>query len=85
MQGIIRIADKTTYRGKVKSGSDTLIFGGIGVARKGNKVSCPGRGGRETTVVEGNADFLGNDIPVAFHDHKCGCKLITSLPQAMVG
>lgn len=87
MLGIIRIGDKTTHGGAVQSGSETMIFGSIGVARKGDKVSCPIEGHGPTTIVEGNPDYLDNGIPVAFHGHKCGCgcTLITSLPNAMVG
>lgn len=87
MQGIIRIGDKTTHGGAVLSGSATMIFGGIGVARKGDKVSCPQRGHGPTIITEGNPDYLDNGIPVAFHGHKCacGCTLISSLPDASVG
>ena len=35
MLGIIRIGDKTTHGGAVQSGSAEMIFGGIGVAPKG--------------------------------------------------
>ncbi len=44
MQGIIRIGDKTTHGGAVQSGSSAMIFCGIGVARKGDKVSCHNKG-----------------------------------------
>ncbi|WP_312226632.1 PAAR domain-containing protein [Pseudescherichia sp.] len=85
MKGIIRIGDKTTHGGAVQSGSSTMIFAGKGVARKGDSVSCPQHG--PTTISEGNPDYLDNGIPVAFQDHKCGCGclLISSLPDAVVG
>ncbi|EDU58355.1 hypothetical protein PROSTU_01527 [Providencia stuartii ATCC 25827] len=41
MQQIIRKGDKTTHGGTVLTGFDTMKFGGIGVARKGDQVSCP--------------------------------------------
>ncbi len=41
MLQIIRKGDKTTHGGSVLTASDTMKFGGIGVARKGDKVSCP--------------------------------------------
>lgn len=87
MQGIIRIGDKTTHDGSVLAGSVDMIFGGIGVARKGDKVSCPIEGHGPTSIAEGNPDYLDNGIPVAFHGHRCscGCSLITSLQDAMVG
>ncbi|WP_187433276.1 PAAR domain-containing protein, partial [Serratia marcescens] len=37
MLAIVRIGDKTTHGGTVLTGSGTMIFGGIGVARKGDK------------------------------------------------
>jgi uncharacterized Zn-binding protein involved in type VI secretion len=84
---IIRKGDKTTHGGAVLSGSGTLFFGGISVARKGDKVSCPIPGHGPTTIIEGNANYLDNGIPVAFHGHKCGCgcTLIASFIPARVG
>lgn len=41
MLQIIRKGDKTTHGGSVMTCSETMIFGGIGVARKGDRVSCP--------------------------------------------
>ncbi len=81
MKGIIRIGDKTTNGGTVTSGSQVVKFGGIGVARKGDAVSCSKHGG--TTISEGHATFYDNGIPVAFHGHRCacGCTLLSSLPN----
>ena len=39
MLQIIRKGDKTTHGGSVLTASETMKFGGIGVARKGDKVS----------------------------------------------
>lgn len=88
MLQIIRKGDKTTHGGSVLTGSDEMKFGGIGVARKGDEVSCPQQGHGPTTIIEGNPDFLDtNGIPVAFHGHKCGCgcTLISSFSAAKVG
>lgn len=87
MLPIIRKGDKTTHGGTVQTGSETMLFGGIGVARKGDKVSCPIKGHEPTTITEGNPDFLDNGVPVAFQGHKCGCgcRLKSSLPAAQVG
>ncbi|MCE0828750.1 PAAR domain-containing protein [Buttiauxella sp. A2-C2_NF] len=86
MLNIIRKGDKTTHGGSVLTGSEKMKFGGIGVARKGDKVSCPVDGHGSTTIVEGNPNYLDNGIPVAFHGHKCacGCTLISSFAQAKV-
>lgn len=40
MLQIIRKGDKTTHGGSVMTCSETMIFGGIGVARKGDRVSA---------------------------------------------
>lgn len=88
MLAIIRIGDKTTHGGAVLTGSGEMKFGGIGVARKGDKVSCPIPGHGPTTIIEGNPDYLDlGGIPVAFHGHKCacGCTLISSFAAAKVG
>lgn len=84
MKGIIRIGDATTGGGSVLSGSTTMRFGGIGVARQGDPVRCPILGHGETKIAEGHPMFKDNGVPVAFDGHlcACGCVLITSLPHA---
>lgn len=86
MLKIIRKGDKTTHGGSVLTASTTMIYGGLGAARKGDKVSCPEHG--ETTIAEGNPDYLDEDgIPISFEGHKCGCgcSLISSFSVAEVG
>lgn len=41
MLQIIRKGDKTTHGGSVMTASETMKIGGLGVARKGDMVSCP--------------------------------------------
>lgn len=53
MLQIIRKGDKTTHSGSVMTASETMKFGGIGVARKGDKVSCPIPGHGPTAIIEG--------------------------------
>jgi uncharacterized Zn-binding protein involved in type VI secretion len=76
MLQIIRKGDKTTHGGSVMTASETMKFGGIGVARKGDKVSCPVPGHGPTTIIEGNPDYLDNvsrlpftvtNVPVVAH------------------
>lgn len=87
MQPIIRKGDSTTHGGSVMSGSTTMKFGGVQVARKGDTVSCPIKGHGPTTIIEGNPHYLDQGIPVAFHGHRCGCgcTLISSFSAAKVG
>ena len=54
MLQVIRKGDKTSHGSSVLSASETMKFGGIGVARKGDKVSCPVLGHGLTIIVEGN-------------------------------
>lgn len=84
MKGIIRVGDKNSSGGCVLSGSVKMKFNGIGVARLGDPVSCPVIGHGPTVIAEGHPTFRDNGIPVAFNGHRCacGCKLISSLPQA---
>ncbi|MBT8769576.1 PAAR domain-containing protein [Metapseudomonas boanensis] len=84
MKGIIRIGDKTTGGGTVLSGSTAMQFGGIGVARLGDPVSCPIPGHGPTVIAEGHPTFRDNGVPIAFQGHLCvcGCALISSLPAA---
>ncbi|HHB8371736.1 TPA: PAAR domain-containing protein, partial [Klebsiella pneumoniae] len=86
MKGIIRTGDTHTGGGKVLRGSSNMKFGGIGVARLGDPVSCPIKGHGPTVIAEGHPTFSDHGIPVAFHGHRCacGCVLLSSLPQARV-
>lgn len=86
MKNIIRIGDKNTSGGVVESGSITMAFGGIGVARVGDPVICPLPGHGRNAVAEGHPVFKDHGIPVAFQGHRCecGCPLISSMPQASV-
>lgn len=83
MKGIIRIGDKNTGGGQVLSGSSSMVFNGIGVARLGDPVSCPKKGHNNVVISQGHPTFLDNGLPVAFDGHKCscGCTLISSLPN----
>lgn len=85
MNGVIRVGDRNTGDGVVVSGSTSIFFDGLGVARKGDPVKCRRHG--KTSISEGDSMFLDDGIPVAFHGHACacGCTLITSLPDAATG
>lgn len=82
MNGIIRIGDKTTGGGVVLAGSAEMIFDNLGAARVGDPVSCSLPGHAPSVIVQGEPAFCDNNVPVAFHGHKCacGCALISSLP-----
>ncbi|MFC3625936.1 PAAR domain-containing protein [Vogesella amnigena] len=82
MRPFIRVGDTHTGGGEVLAGSPHMTFAGRKLARRGDPVSCPRHGRNE--IVEGDAAFTDNGIPVALHGHRCacGCTLIASLSQA---
>ncbi|WP_273802639.1 PAAR domain-containing protein [Proteus vulgaris] len=86
MKGIVRIGDKNSSGGYVLSGSSSMIFNGIGVARLGDAVYCPKKGHDNVVIAQGHPTFLDDGIPVAFDGYKCscGCTLISSLSKAKV-
>ena len=77
----ILLGDKTDHGGVVISASETSDCAGKGVARVGDKVTCPKRGhGNVTTIVTGDATALIDGRPAARHGDKtaCGATLIAS-------
>jgi uncharacterized Zn-binding protein involved in type VI secretion len=85
MPKVVRIGDSNDHGGKVLTGSTTIKFGRLGVARKGDTVSCPKHG--QNQIVEGSETFLDCGIPVALDGHRCacGCRLIASISNARIG
>ena len=84
---IVRLGDKTTHGGVVISASATHTIRGIGVARVGDKVTCPKAGHGDNQIVEGAPTFTIGGRQVALHGHRCscGCALISSFPKASQG
>lgn len=78
---VIRLGDRTNHGGKVISASSTMIVEGKGVARIGDKVSCPIIGHGITTIIEGDSKMKDQGKPIALDGHHagCGCILISSL------
>ena len=77
----ILLGDKTDHGGVVISASETSDSNGKGVARVGDKVTCPKQGhGRVTTIVTGDPSMLIDGRPAARHGDKtaCGATLIAS-------
>jgi uncharacterized Zn-binding protein involved in type VI secretion len=84
---IVRLGDATSHGGKVITASQTHSIGGIGIARLGDKISCPIPGHAVNIIVEGAPTCLIGGRMVALHGHKCacGCILISSLATATHG
>lgn len=73
---LIRLGDKTSHGGTVVEASMVSDIGGIGIARVGDKVSCPVHGSQ--TIVSGDMTLIVDGKPVARHGDEvsCGAKLI---------
>jgi uncharacterized Zn-binding protein involved in type VI secretion len=85
-RGVIRLNDPTSHGGRVASASASHTVLGVGVARQGDRCSCPikGHGG---CVIEGDPGVLIDGRPVAFEGHKtsCGATLISTAPESARG
>lgn len=75
---LIRLGDKTSHGGAVLEASPHSDSGGIGIARMGDKVSCPRHG--NGTIVSGDTTMIVDGKPAARHGDKtaCGAVLIAS-------
>lgn len=77
----ILIGDQTSHGGVVISASQTSDCDGRGIARVGDKVTCPKKGhGRITTIATGDPTAIIDGRPAARHGDKtaCGATLIAS-------
>jgi uncharacterized Zn-binding protein involved in type VI secretion len=84
---IVRLGDATSHGGTVITASQTHSIGGVGIARVGDKISCPIPGHAVNVIVQGAPTYLIGGRMVALHGHKCacGCSLISSLVTATHG
>jgi uncharacterized Zn-binding protein involved in type VI secretion len=75
---LIRLGDKTSHHGTVVEASQLSDSGGVGIARVGDKVSCPRHS--NVTIASGDPTMLVDGKPVARHGDKtsCGATLIAS-------
>jgi uncharacterized Zn-binding protein involved in type VI secretion len=73
---LIRLGDKTSHGGAVLEASPHSDSGGVGVARMGDKVSCPKHG--NNAIVSGDTTMIVDGKAVARHGDKtaCGATLI---------
>ena len=68
---LIRLGDKTSHGGAVIEASPHSDSGGIGVARMGDKTSCPIHG--SSPIVSGDTTFIVDGKPAARHGDKTAC------------
>jgi len=84
---LITLGDKTSHGGAVIEASPNSDSGGKGIARVGDKITCPIPGHGINIIVEGVASYLIGGRMVALHGHRCacGCTLIASQFMATHG
>ena len=77
---VIRLGDQTSHGGTVLEASGASDSGGIGIARVGDKVSCPLPGHGVCPIVSGDPGLVIDGKPVARHGDltACGATLIAS-------
>ncbi|EQA6240014.1 TPA: PAAR domain-containing protein [Enterobacter ludwigii] len=86
-KGFVLLGDKTTHGGQVISASSTMIVNGKMVALIGDKVSCPIIGHGINSIIEGSPEWFsdGKAIAVDGCRSECGCQLISSAPDCVIG
>ncbi|MFP5390528.1 MAG: PAAR domain-containing protein [Gammaproteobacteria bacterium] len=77
---VIVLGDKTSHGGTVIEASTMTDIAGKGVARMGDKTSCPIPGHGTNPIVTGDQTCIIDGKPVARHGDKtsCGATLIAS-------
>ena len=77
---LIRLGDKTSHGGTVIEASTLSDIGGIGIARVGDKTSCPIPGHGTNPIVSGDMTMIVDGKPVARTGDltACGAMLIPS-------
>lgn len=73
---LIKLGDKTSHGGVVVEASPHSDTGGVGIARMGDKTSCPMHG--SSPIVSGDSTLIIDGKPAARHGDKtaCGATLI---------
>jgi uncharacterized Zn-binding protein involved in type VI secretion len=68
---LIRLGDKTSHGGTVVEASPHSDISGVGIARVGDKVSCPIHG--PNSIANGDTTLIIDGKPAARHGDKTGC------------
>ena len=79
-RALIRLGDSTSHGGTVIEAPVRFTSDGIGIARVGDKVTCPIPGHGTNHIVSGDPTFIVDGQPVAREGDKtaCGADLIPS-------
>jgi uncharacterized Zn-binding protein involved in type VI secretion len=82
----IVLGDRTDHGGVVVSSSAMTSTHGKGIARVGDKVTCPRRGhGGVTVIVTGDPTMIIDGMPAARHGDKCTCGAMLISSQMVSG
>ncbi|WMY72553.1 PAAR domain-containing protein [Buttiauxella selenatireducens] len=86
-KGFVLLGDKTTHGGVVISASSSMIVNGKKVALVGDKVSCPIPFHGVNAIIEGSPEWMsdGKAIVVDGCKCQCGCQVISSAPDCVIG
>lgn len=76
---LIRLGDKTSHGGAVIEASPHSDIGGVGIARLGDKTSCPIHG--TSPIISGDATLIVDGKPAARHGDKTGCGAVLMAGQ----
>jgi uncharacterized Zn-binding protein involved in type VI secretion len=68
---LIRLGDNTSHGGAVIQASSHSDTGGVGIARMGDKASCPKHG--TVSIVSGDASLIVDGKPAARYGDKTSC------------
>lgn len=77
-RALIKLGDATSHGGTVIEATGKSMIGNIGIARVGDKVTCPIKGHGTNPIVSGDPTFIVNGQPVARAGDTtaCGATLI---------
>lgn len=86
-KGFVLICDDTTHGGQVISASSTMVVNGKKVALVGDKVNCPKEGHGINAIIEGSPEWTsdGKAVVVDGCHCECGCQVISSAPDCVIG
>lgn len=79
----IVLGDTTDHGGTVIEASVMSDTHGKGIARVGDRVTCPKRGHGTTVIVTGDPTMIIDGQPAARHGDKCACGAILISSQAV--
>lgn len=79
----IVLGDPTDHGGQVIEASMVSITHGRGIARVGDRVTCPKKGHGTTVIVTGDPTMIIDGKPAARHGDKCACGATLLSTQAV--